>query len=88
MFTVKTKDGELKVKFHHQTVGDNRGTDCRIHNDDYSIDVVGHALCHPNDNFDRRVGRKIALTHVLQLFTEDRDVRKMFWKEYLKTNRV
>lgn len=40
----------------------------------------GIAICHPNDNFSRAIGRKRALTDALRLLSKD--IRTAVWKEY------
>ncbi len=48
----------------------------------------GDAICHPFDQFNKRVGRKIALTRALKLMTSKygmtKDFRKFIWEEYFK----
>lgn len=52
--------------------------------------VVGceRATCHPNDVFDRRVGRKLALTRALNSMQSHKSFRKAVWQAYLNNHKV
>jgi len=43
---------------------------------------VGFAACSKDDNFDRKVGRKVALTEALKVY--DKTFRTKIWEEYLE----
>ena len=48
------------------------------------------AVCHHNDSFRRTTGRKTALKYALNhpdLFF-NKDIKTLFWQEYLKTHKV
>lgn len=47
--------------------------------EDWSDVALGHAYCHPNDQFTRTKGRKVSLADALSAYTEDRSERKLFW---------
>lgn len=42
----------------------------------------GEAYCHPKDHFDRRVGRRLALTRLLKVLGLEREARKQVWEAY------
>lgn len=44
----------------------------------------GIACCHINDNFDRRIGRRIALTRAVKKLP--RAIRSLIWAEYWRLN--
>jgi hypothetical protein len=46
------------------------------------VNNVGFAACSKEDNFDRRIGRKVALTEALKVY--DRTFRKEIWQKYLE----
>lgn len=51
--------------------------------------LIGIALCHQQDQYNRFVGRKVALKRLLQLNRIARSHRKQVWKQYWKqTNRA
>jgi len=55
--------------------------------EDLHVVSVGQAVLSPNDwgKFDKKIGRKIALTRALKVFTAlTKDQRKVFWDQYLK----
>ena len=90
MFRLKTPEGrELKVTFSHlKPKGDEYFyppqakaiTFCYITNGD-GIMKIGHAYCSQSDNFDRKVGRKIALTRAVRGL--DKGLRTQIWNTYL-----
>lgn len=60
-----------------------RGTRCDIKPQGESLLVrgEGHSYCHPNDNFCRETGRKLALKKAL--LTATRPFRTAAWRAYL-----
>lgn len=46
--------------------------------------LFGEAECHPLDNFDRRIGRRLALTRAIEELP--RETRKEIWQEYWRLN--
>jgi hypothetical protein len=54
--------------------------DLRPAEGDYAPFASGHAFTHPNDNFCRETGRKIALTRLLRDYPKP--VRAQVWKQY------
>lgn len=92
MFTVKTNEGEYKVKFHHEYfrfVVKFRGcTVCKIYKNG-KVYSTGTAYCSRLEpNFVKSIGRKIALARALDpydlLSDFDKETRTLFWKEYFK----
>lgn len=47
--------------------------------------TYGFATCESGDIFDKNKGRKIALLRALKDFTNDRLLRKEFWRNYRNT---
>jgi hypothetical protein len=45
------------------------------------INNVGFAACSKDDNFDRKVGRKVALAEALKVY--DKAFRTKIWEKYL-----
>lgn len=44
--------------------------------------LLGAGICHPNDQFNKAIGRKVALGRALELFP--RDIRRQIWKAYFE----
>jgi hypothetical protein len=42
------------------------------------------AYCHPKDQFNKKIGRKLALTKVLKSLKWDKEIRTMVWNQYFK----
>lgn len=87
MFDIELDGIRYYVNFQHNTKDEfmnGRSTTCRIfirdENGEPEYVFTGHAQCAKTDNFDRSVGRKVALGHALIYF--NRDVRKVFWEKY------
>ncbi len=66
-----------------ETMDDGRrATYCFITKDGTPF-ATGIALCSKNDNFNKRVGRKIALKRAAkELYPDDRDARRKLWDAY------
>lgn len=76
---------DYKVKFRHVKKSEfsfvKAYTECVItRNNGFSVQE--YALCHPNDQYDKNTGRKLALTRALKCLTKDRELRKRFWNAY------
>ena len=65
---------------HCRLVNDNKDD---THKDFNKTFGEGLAYCSINDNFERAIGRKIALTRALKDAGFDKDTRTAIWKEYL-----
>lgn len=74
-----------------------RYTTAIIRHEDLSVAAMGTAHCHPNDTFDKRVGRKVALAKCLRgapilmmhgpmiwamPLADQKRVRGLVWKQY------
>ena len=83
---VATNHGIYIVKWKHENQDENgeRKTHCFVRLADQKESVAtGHAICSPEDNFNKQIGRKLSLSRALRnWFT--RDDRMYFWKEYDK----
>lgn len=82
MFTVDN----YKVSFSHRQYHAwcNGHTDCFITYVDNPENhaAEGRAICSALDQFNKAVGRKVALTRALKPF--DKEIRTRFWKAYWK----
>jgi hypothetical protein len=62
-------------------------TECFIEtemeNGSWCIWFEGHAICSWEDNFDRAIGRKVALARALK-HIEEKSLRKDFWEAYFR----
>lgn len=56
-------------------------TECTIYRGNETF-VSGVARCHPNDSYNRNIGRKVSLAKALKILTKDRELRKRFWDAY------
>lgn len=68
----------FKVKWNHDR--EKRETICTLSRG--SVTSNGHALCSPNDNFNKDVGRKVSLSRALESF--DKEERTHVWDNYRK----
>lgn len=93
------------VRFAHSPV-QSRQTDCFLYPMEDGVlrsenlpqpIVMGIAFCHWKDNFERRVGRKIAFSRlilnmeeagIIPAGAEGKELRTYLWNEYLKNFRV
>ena len=80
-----------KVTFRHSPDDHfGRSTHCKIFlapddeqgDDGRDLIATGMASCHPKDQYDKNVGRKIALSRALKMLTDDRVLRKTYWDAY------
>ncbi len=87
---------EYRISFKHGTLAlptapnvTCRGTSCRIEQVHGIYRRVGNSYCHPNDNFCRETGRKLALKNVLDWRCGERwrIFRTAAWKAYLERPR-
>ena len=71
---------DYSFKFQHHTSGIERGTVCRVYNEDGVQVTYGVSNVHPQDNFCKEKGRKIALSRAIK--TWEKDYRTQVWEEY------
>lgn len=79
---------ELFVRFHHpqpslESPDRHRVTVCTLAGADVSLSV-GEAHCSISDQFERSVGRKLALTRALSASELSRAERREIWLSYWK----
>ena len=67
-------------KFQHHTSGIERGTVCRVYNEEGVQVTQGVANVHPHDNYCKEKGRKIALSRAISDW--DKPYRTQVWDEY------
>lgn len=63
-------------------------TGCQIEHENKSPSYGDAAYCHVTDTYCRNTGRKIALARALHKGfggEDNRDIRRMFWKQYFET---
>jgi hypothetical protein len=87
---------DVTVDFYHKNTDHNEDFDCTevvIRSpllDHLGGEVIGTSFCHPNDQFNRRVGRRIALAKALYVVDRKgdrivpRSFTRPFWEEYFK----
>ena len=71
---------DYSFKFQHNTTGKERGTMCWIFNEVGDQVVYGVSNVHPQDNFCKEKGRKIALSRAISKW--DKSYRTQVWNEY------
>ena len=82
MFQVTLKNGVIrKVEFYYCEMG-KRETRCRILDESDKLMAWGTAKCSPKDQFNKNVGRKIALTNAISNY--DKSIRQQFWEGYFQ----
>jgi len=89
---VTINNTEYYVYWKHIQEGRYKGTKCFIiDNKTEKMIIEGMGVLHPNDNFNKKIGRKISLTKALNnydsMMEEDswkKEGRTMFWNEYHK----
>lgn len=80
----------VRVSFHHDIEQEDgepvRGsTICLLekkHNDEFEKIGWGEAICYPKDQFNKAIGRKVALTKALNGFFSDKEFRTRVWNKY------
>lgn len=70
------KLGKYTIDFDHY---DNLISVCKVHNGDKTIST-GKAHKAKNDNFNKSLGRKIALTRAIKMLPKDE--RTEIWNDY------
>lgn len=85
--------GDYGISFTHETRYErpdypNRFTRCyicKLPKEDEDAEFVGYgeAHCHPNDNFCRATGRKIALSRAITAIP-NKKTRKEIWEKYFE----
>lgn len=85
MFEVEAFEGSFKIGFAYAEPREDgtkgRCTECYIESGDDIISA--YAYCHPEDAFNKAVGRKIALTRALRAWKFNKKLRTKIWKQYL-----
>ncbi len=85
-------DSILVAKTPHTTctirVGQIPEDGHELKDEECEIVGVGEASLHPNDNFNKSVGRKVSLEKALDQMDADYDTRKMIWDEYLHITKI
>jgi hypothetical protein len=75
------KSNEYKISFKHNV---KEGvTSCYVNREDNDI-YIGKAICSEEDQFNKSVGRKIALSRALLSAGISRPVRRKIWFDYFK----
>ena len=67
-------------KFQHHISGTERGTVCRVYNEEGAQVTSGVANVHPHDNYCKEKGRKIALSRAIS--TWEKEYKTQVWGEY------
>jgi hypothetical protein len=87
---LQTSAGDYVAHFRHFRNGGGFSTECSIHEGKClqpcrpcgSTATTGVAHCNPKDNFDRRLGRRVALTRALAALP--RATRTAIWRTYFR----
>lgn len=96
-YSVRYRHHRVAVDNDLRLLGPKGGeTEARVYGPDDSLVAIGVAVCHPSDNFSRRLGRSIALGRALkQLFRKGAvlatDPRPEIWDQhrgYLRCDRI
>lgn len=88
---LQLEDGqEVELKFRHDPFTSStctpRETCCEcltvigLETGDFPISTIGRAFCNATDQFNRAIGRRIALTRAIAHFP--RAIRTQIWKAY------
>lgn len=67
-------------------VVDKTETSCHIlnlENGKYNRISVGVSFTHPDDQHVKEIGRKVSFRRAVNGFSEDKEIRKLFWNTYL-----
>lgn len=86
---VLTDTHSYDIEFSHIKGDDGRpfATLCLVMADGGFVGT-GTAWCAANDQFDRRVGRKIAMQRGLLSCVPDKKERTVIWQQYLATQKT
>jgi hypothetical protein len=76
----------VDVRFNHFNVTDNfgyetRGTECKLWFKNVLLGE-GVAVCHPNDNFEKRIGRKVAFGKAVSDTGFNKEGRTALWDAF------
>lgn len=91
MIAVNVLGQKLRIVFYHRDdfkpvfdVDQRRdATSCLLYEEDGEFPAaVGQSIRHPDDPDDRIRGRKLALARALQIFTDNREVRRVVWEQF------
>lgn len=77
---IKIDGRDYSFKFMHNTIGKERGTVCRVFNEVGDQVTYGVSNVHPQDNFCKERGRKIALSRAIKSW--EKAYREQVWNEY------
>lgn len=80
---VRANNKTFTVRFSHcKGENINECTHCEIVADDDSIKSTGIATKNPKDNFNKEIGRQLALRRALIYSYFDKELRTIFWNTY------
>jgi len=72
------KLGKFEIEFHHNK--NECKTTCIVQNRFNGLVSTGEVTCGKNDNFEKKIGRKISLTRAIE--TLPRENRILIWEDY------
>ncbi len=74
-------DGEENLMYRQVPIS----VQCRLYDNHERIDLlaIGESHCNPLDNFDKKVGRKLAFQRAVEVFTEDPQERGKIWAAFM-----
>lgn len=76
---------EFQISWKHNNNGQGQrsSTQCIIKRSNSPLEVhIGTSTCHPKDNFNKKIGRKVSFAHAVSSFP-DKNTRRRFWEAYL-----
>lgn len=80
---VKANNKTFTVRFSHcRRENINECTNCEIVANDDSIKSIGIATKNPKDNFNKEIGRQLALRRALTSSLFSKEEREIFWNTY------
>ena len=82
-----TKVSMLPNKIQEEATPLKRHTECKIlerveGKEDLGFISIGYAKCHPNDNFNKEIGRQQSLKKALEDGEFTKEAREQFWNAY------
>jgi hypothetical protein len=98
---LQLKDGKYYVQFYHFQQGElgtmyamckGRGTTATLYKEfeehQQKVSMV-HSFCHPNDHFERKVGRKLAFAKLVKSMENlgvisTKEERQLCWNTYFE----